>query len=376
MRVVVALFWGVFLFFYRKGSKQNLPLSAIFTVMGLLYLVNCFARLPHLATCDVYNVRSYVLLIFVAPFTLIYARFAVGKTIHLWKMLLHFIPFAVMLGLYMLLRACCPHIPLCYDINEALGYFSDYPLYVAYYVLLMAVFAAQVFTYFSIGLTYFLSLRRLYRLHNKPVAPVNSLVAIGFLFLCYSLFFIVYQSYNNNVALTVTHKVFDSAVITAISVLTMQLSLPLPSVFPVERSALLQLNIADNDPLNPADAKILNQLKKLFEQKHIYRQSDLRLEDVVKKCGSNRSSVSSCINRYYGCNFKQLVLRSRLLEAQELLINSDLDIMQITSDVGFNSRSAFYKAFAEHIDGNVSPVEWRQQIGLQKERLQGAFPPG
>jgi hypothetical protein len=268
----------------------------------------------------VYNVRSYLLLIFVAPFTLFYAKFAVGRKIYLWKSLLHFVPLAVMSGLYLLLWSCSPHIPSCYDINELLGYFSDYPLYVTYFVLLMTVFTAQVFTYFSTALLYILQMRRLYRLHHKPMKPLNRLLAMDFLFLCYPLLCMVFMSYNNNVMLGMAHNFLIAAEITAISTLSMNLRLPLPTAFMVNSSDLLRMNVADTGSPNATDAKIL---KKLFEEKHIYRHPDLILEYIIKKCNSNRTYVSSCINRHYGCSFKQLVLRYRLLAAQELLLKPD-----------------------------------------------------
>ena len=361
LRSFVPLFWGGLLIFYRKRSKQNLPISCIFIVVGLLYFFNSFYRLPSLSPCDVYNVFSYFLLIFIAPFTIFYANYAINKQIRKTKYLLHFIPLLVMLLLYLLLRIYQPRIPFCYNINQILDYASDYPLYTAYYLLLIAVFMAQVFTYFSKAFLAFWRLRSLYKKYGYSMKPINKLFAMDFMFLFYPLFGIVFLSYNNYVPIGVAHNFIVSVVITTMSILCMKLRLPL-------RTRFLEKKIENPENLNAEEetaineVKLLREFKELFEIKEIYKYSELTLQDIAKKLNINRSYLSAFINRSYGYNFKKILTNYRLEAAKKLLSDNSIDIKKVAFKVGFKSRSAFYKAFKENVSQDLTPLKWRKQI--------------
>ncbi len=364
LRAFIPLFFGVFLLFYRKRSKQNLPLSCIFIIIGLLYLYNSFVRLPNLASVDVYNVRSFLILIFIAPFTIFYANYAVNKKTSYKTKLLHFIPFVTMFGLWFLLRDTVqPSIPPCYDINEVLGYFSEYPLHVIYFLLLMVVFEIQVCVYFSTALIRFLKVRKIHRENGMFMGHTNRLLVMDALFWYYPSLCIIFMSYNNSIIMSVIHNISVAVVVTAIGSMSLSLRLPLKIAFLPKNDDFLQLkkDLPENE-ISVIDSRLLKQIQKLFDEKQVYKNPALTLEDVVKKCFSNRTYVSNCINRHYGCTFKQFLTRYRILEALKLLANTDSSIQQIITDVGFNSRSTFYKAFEEHAGKDISPLEWREQV--------------
>lgn len=369
LRTFTALFWGIFLFFYRRRSRQNLPLSIIFILIGLLYLRNGFVRLPVMDVVDVYNPLSYFILIFIAPFTIFYAYFTIGEKHNLKHYLAHFIPFVFTGCLWIVLRLSgVPHIPFCHSLTELVGYAGEYPLYAGFFLLLMVTFVAQVFTYFTMALVRFVRVWKNYRKYNVPVRPLRMLIVMDFLFLIYPLVCVVFLSYNNALHFGLVFNIFVAVIITTLSVLNINLILPLKTdlgfICNQEKNASDQRiefeHIASD---NKTGDELPEKIKSIFEQKELYRLPHLKLQDVADELGTNRSYVSACINNHYGCNFSQLLIRYRLSAAKDLLQNSSMTVQEITEHVGFNTRTSFYRAFKENVDESLSPVEWRRVNG-------------
>ena len=227
LRAITALFWGIFMFLYRKRSSQNFPLGVIFIIIGLLYLRNSFVRLPMIEACDIYNPLSYLVLIFIAPFTIFYAYFSIGEKHSPKHNLMHFIPFLMMLCIWMTLELSdAPRLPFCYSINELVGYIGEYPLFAGFFLLLMLVFFVQVVPYFCIARRRFILIWKDYKLPGVSLRSLRMLIAMDFLFLIYPLTCVVYMSYYNSCNGEILN-LFVSVVITALSVLNIKLILPI-----------------------------------------------------------------------------------------------------------------------------------------------------
>jgi len=56
-----------------------------------------------------------------------------------------------------------------------------------------------------------------------------------------------------------------------------------------------------------AERLMFEEIKKMFEEKEIYRLSHLTLQDLAEEMNTNRTYLSGCINRYYGYGFRVLV---------------------------------------------------------------------
>lgn len=365
LRTFTALFWGVFLFFYRKRSPQNLPLSIIFIIIGILYLRNGFVRLPVMDAVDVYNPLSYIVLIFIAPFTIFYAYYTIGEKHSLKHYISHFIPFVFVLCMLTALKLSgVPHIPFCYSLTELVGYAGQYPLYVVFFMLLMIIFIGQVITYFTMALVRFIRIWKDYRQHKVSVRPLKKLIIMDFLFLIYPLVCIVFMSYNNALHFGLAFNIFVAVVITLLSVLNINLVLPIKtdlSFLDDPEKKLPKVHIYNNEYYGKEkNGQLIKSIEDLFEHKEIYRLPNLRLQDIADKLGTNRSYVSACINSHYGCSFSQLLIEYRVNAAKYLLENTSMSIQEIAEHVGFNTRTSFYRAFKEKVSEDLSPVEWRK----------------
>ena len=391
LRSFVAIFWGVFLLFHRKKSQQILALSAIFIVIGLLYLRNSFFRLPALGPVDSYAPLSYFILILIAPMTLFYVWFTLNEKKKLVHFLIHYIPLVFVSLFYLAVKLSgeAP-IPQCNSIVDVIGYTDEYPLQVYFYITLIVVFLLQVFSYFSIALFKILAVMKTYRKHNLSLHTLKLLVLIDFMFLLYPLVGAVFLSFANNITIVLIHNILVTILITFIAILNLKLLLPLQTNidFMFDDKLKIKSNYSSNPSLglnkkdevaNPCsgtasnaiiengvddwedNALLRSRIKMLMEDKEIFRLSQLTLDDLVTELNSNRSYVSEAINKHCGCNFKQLLIRYRIDAAKELLLHTELDIQTISEQAGFNSRMSFYRAFKENVSDDLSPVEWRKQ---------------
>ena len=94
----------------------------------------------------------------------------------------------------------------------------------------------------------------------------------------------------------------------------------------------------------------LELLESLMKDDKIFVRSDLKLGTVAKMLNINHSYLSGIINRHFGCNFTTYLNQYRIVEATRLLDEGILEkysIEAISKMVGYQSKSAFYRAFRE-----------------------------
>ncbi|WP_170110207.1 helix-turn-helix domain-containing protein [Flavilitoribacter nigricans] len=89
-------------------------------------------------------------------------------------------------------------------------------------------------------------------------------------------------------------------------------------------------------------------LKQNMESEKHYLDHDLTIHELARKLSISPRLISTCINRYFGCNFSEWINNYRVDEALRRLEdpeNAHLSIEGIGLDSGFKSRSAMYTAF-------------------------------
>ena len=102
------------------------------------------------------------------------------------------------------------------------------------------------------------------------------------------------------------------------------------------------------------------QLEQIMTQKKLYRESDIRLEKVATAMNISRHYLSQVINEQTGMNFFEYINRLRIRDACELLSQkpkSELTIIEIAYQIGYNNKVSFNKAF-KNITG-FTPTEFR-----------------
>ncbi|WP_025027566.1 response regulator transcription factor [Caldalkalibacillus mannanilyticus] len=108
----------------------------------------------------------------------------------------------------------------------------------------------------------------------------------------------------------------------------------------------------EKDPIEVAKKFILENL-----------ESDVSLEKVAKKLGLNPSYFSQLFKQETSETFVRFRMRARMERAKELLLQSDIRIIDIPSRIGSNDHPHFTKTFKKYT--GCSPSEYRAKMGVE-----------
>lgn len=101
-------------------------------------------------------------------------------------------------------------------------------------------------------------------------------------------------------------------------------------------------------------------MEDLLKNKQIFKNSELRLNDLALRLGTNRTYLSQLINNKTNSNFNDYINSYRIAYAKELLSmeNEDqLPLDEIAIMSGFSSQSSFYRVFKKIEE--TSPSKYR-----------------
>lgn len=99
-------------------------------------------------------------------------------------------------------------------------------------------------------------------------------------------------------------------------------------------------------------------LNVLINEKKIFLNPTLTIEDLSKELGTNRTYVSKFVNLTYGMPFRDYLNKLRLDHAKRLMLDEpDAVLDYISSSSGYNTLSQFIRKFKE-VEG-VTPTTWR-----------------
>lgn len=103
-------------------------------------------------------------------------------------------------------------------------------------------------------------------------------------------------------------------------------------------------------------------LKKMNDDK-LYLDHNLTIHNFSKALSSNSKAVSNALNAEFQQNFVSFINSYRIQKAKEMLSNNrftNYTIEAISDEVGFNSKSAFNRAFKKYT--NTTPSQYRNTI--------------
>lgn len=106
------------------------------------------------------------------------------------------------------------------------------------------------------------------------------------------------------------------------------------------------------------DNSLATRIKELFTVKKVFLKPDLKLSDIAREVGSNRTYVSNYFNSEATANFYSYVNSYRVMYACELLADVTIPVQDVALKSGFNSASAFSRVFAKHM--GCSPTVFRK----------------
>ncbi|WP_165830457.1 helix-turn-helix domain-containing protein [Flavobacterium aquariorum] len=117
--------------------------------------------------------------------------------------------------------------------------------------------------------------------------------------------------------------------------------------------------------LNELDEK----LRMLMNSEKVYLENDLSLPKLAKSMGASCNEASFVINELYGDNFYNFINKYRIGEAKILLLSekySQLNILGIAYESGFNSKTTFNTTFKKYI--GLSPTEFVKSNAILEKK--------
>ncbi len=93
-------------------------------------------------------------------------------------------------------------------------------------------------------------------------------------------------------------------------------------------------------------AELKSELDFFISESQSFLNPDLKSQDLASEIGLSASQLSELLNLYYDANFNQFINLHRIQYAKEIIESqSDLSVLEIALQSGFNSSSAFYSAY-------------------------------
>ncbi|MBQ9765649.1 MAG: helix-turn-helix transcriptional regulator [Lachnospiraceae bacterium] len=127
-----------------------------------------------------------------------------------------------------------------------------------------------------------------------------------------------------------------------------------------------QIGVTDNH--SPSRYKNMSSLIPALRHIHSAPEKATNSKALSELCNMTSAGFNSLFSELIGETPHQYITRLRLQKACELLYSTELSIINISIEVGFQSLSGFYKAFKTQYD--ISPKEWRnKKRSIQKKNL-------
>ncbi|TPN86840.1 helix-turn-helix domain-containing protein [Aquimarina algicola] len=107
--------------------------------------------------------------------------------------------------------------------------------------------------------------------------------------------------------------------------------------------------------------KIRKQLDGLMQTEKLYTNTSLKIVDVAEKLELSVHELSKLLNDNLGRSFNDFINEHRIEEAKHLIVTENkFTIEAIGQKSGFNSKSAFYKAFKNHT--GTTPAKYKASL--------------
>lgn len=361
---VQGVFLAVLLFLKRKDSFYPT------TYLSLLLLMNAFFLTELFLSYSGYIVYVLHLVDFSEPANFIYGPLlylyirsflGTAKKKHDW---IHFVPFIFYLGyavfFYMqswdykynaYIHSHHPELPYI----DAPAFYHEDPLGIKGYVNELSILLTGVYSYLALKVVWISrgsTLKGIFSFTNEREKWIFSLLSIqifSYLNWVYRTVF-SYRDLDDYLAAT-----FTSIVIYYVSYILFLKPDVLKNSSKQEKYSKSKLTEASRK-------RIVAQLDELMKEQQVFKKNTLSLAMLSEQISVSSHSISQALNEELHINFFDYIGLHRVEEAKKILVATDsahLAIEDIAEQVGYNSKSAFYKAFKKH--SGCTPAEFRKQ---------------
>ncbi len=142
-----------------------------------------------------------------------------------------------------------------------------------------------------------------------------------------------------------------------------------PEIFKIPYPSRIESEIKKKNKLDEKEVlKIKSLVNTFFEEKKGYRHAELSLSILANEINTTTNKLSWVLNNSYKKSFYQLVNEYRVKDFKKKIVDNEYKeytLISIALDVGFKSKSTFYKAFKELTD--FTPTEYIKKIESTKK---------
>jgi AraC-like DNA-binding protein len=105
---------------------------------------------------------------------------------------------------------------------------------------------------------------------------------------------------------------------------------------------------------------VFQEISHFIHQHKLYLDSELSLSQLALQSGFSKHHLSQAINQCANKTFFDFINFLRVDHAKLLLqTENKMNILQVSVEAGFNSRSSFYNAFKKHTD--LTPSQYKKK---------------
>lgn len=123
----------------------------------------------------------------------------------------------------------------------------------------------------------------------------------------------------------------------------------------------------NEDSKSQSEIELFNRLENLMKTKKMFKETELTLDKIAVELDSNRTYVSSVINKYSGMTFPNYLNKYRINEAISIISDPDTEVVlkAVCREIGYKSMSAFYRAFQK--ETGCTPSVYRDKVIMLKK---------
>ncbi len=111
----------------------------------------------------------------------------------------------------------------------------------------------------------------------------------------------------------------------------------------------------------------MDRIKHILDYVNEHYQDNLRISDLASQEYLTPNYLSRFFQEKMHCTLSEYITRLRILHAQDELLNSDLSVTHIGGNSGFQSTSAFIRAFQKQV--GMTPKEFRRKEQSKSDHL-------
>lgn len=110
--------------------------------------------------------------------------------------------------------------------------------------------------------------------------------------------------------------------------------------------------------------QLAERIRATMEQDALYLDPNLSLQKLSRHVGALPNQISQTLNEQIGSTFFDYIAHHRIEAAKPLIVEGAASTLTVSLDVGFNSRSTFYKAFKR--ETGMTPKAYRDAAVLSR----------